>query len=530
MKNVRYIDETIQAVNNTEKPYHLQCIHKMFEEQVRATPHHTALVFGDMKITYKQLNQQANQLARYLIATRAQPGDLIGIYARRSVELIISIMAVLKAGCVYVPLSTEYPGERIKYIISDCALRHIITQANLIDRLNIHHQEQKILCCDETAGFAKLDKDNLEHIDMDIADPAYVIYTSGSTGKPKGVIIPHAGICNRFCWMNDRYRFTTEDALFFKAPIGFDLSVYEILYPLLNGSRTIIAKPDGEKNIKYLTRVINEEKVTLNVFIPPLMMDLFLESTRNTDGASLRIIICCGEKWSFGLGEKCMEKLSVSLFNGYGPTEASVGVTSWQYDIDYDKKIVPLGRPISNVKVYVADDDLNQVPVNEVGELCISGVCLAQGYLNNPETTALKFKDNPFNDKENVHYSRIYMSGDLARCLDDGNIEFIGRKDNQVKIGGARIELGEIESILMQHEDIVEAVVLCKVLEDDNKLLAAFIVPQEANSIDGETVKNYLSTRVAQVMIPNIINIFEELPLTANNKIDRNKLLSLIKN
>jgi len=524
MRNREQNNEPFPQWNHTGEKYGLECIHKIFEKQAALTPHYPAVVCEDAKITYLEFNQRANQLSRYLVENGVKPKDLIGIYAHRSIELVISILAVLKTGCVYVPLSTEYPVERINYIISDCAIKHIITQKALINELNIHHNKQKIICYDEAPIFAGKEKENPGPMDIDINDPAYVIYTSGSTGKPKGVVIPHAGICNRLMWMKDRYRFTSGDALIFKTPIGFDLSVYEILFPLLNGAKTVVVKPGGEKNLKYLTRIINEQKVTMGVFIPPLMLDMFLESIKDNDCSSLRIIICGGEKWSFSLGEKCIKKLNVCLYNGYGPTEASVGVTFWQYDLNYNKKIVPLGQPISNVKIYIVDDDLNPVPVGETGELCISGVCLAHGYLNTPELTADKFKQNPFTVERKSRYTRLYMSGDWARYLNDGYIEFFGRKDNQVKIDGVRIELGEIESILLQHPGIIEAVVLCKILENNNKLLAAFVVPLDMNSIDSDTVRNYLSSRAANVMIPGIIKIVEKLPLTANNKVDKENL------
>ncbi|HLP58759.1 MAG TPA: amino acid adenylation domain-containing protein [Candidatus Deferrimicrobium sp.] len=528
MKHVAAVPGNTQQWNNTEKPYHLECIHDIFARQTGLTPDHIALVFGDHNVTYRELNSRANRLARYLNTSGAEPGCMIGIYVERSIELVISVLAILKAGCAYVPLATEYPPERIKYLIADCDLHHIITGRSLVSGLILDKKALKIILPDDAAIFDQKENDRPLPVRTSIYDPVYVIYTSGSTGNPKGVLIEHAGICNRLLWMQDRYRFTADDAFLFKAPIGFDVSVYEIFFPILNGARVVIVKPGGQKNIKHLIKVMTREKVTMSVFIPPAMLDVFLETIKTTECTTLRTIICGGEKWSFSLGEKCLAHLDARLYNGYGPTEAAVGVTTFQFDPHYDKKVVPLGRPITNVKAYILDEDLKQVSVDETGELCISGICLARGYINNPELTALKFRRNPFAGAGQKEYARMYMSGDLAKGLDDGCIEFYGRKDNQVKVGGVRIEPGEIESILLQHPGIIEAVVLCKVLPDDNKILAAFIVPRNKDAVDAATVRDYLSIRVSEAMIPAIIKIAADLPLTENNKVDKNKLLTML--
>ncbi|MBN2443650.1 MAG: amino acid adenylation domain-containing protein [Spirochaetales bacterium] len=514
---------TYETRNQTDKKYTLTCIHKLFEDQVLAHPHNIALNFEDKNLTYKELNEYSNNLAHILIRYGAKPDGFVGIFAERSLELIVGILGIVKSGAAYVPLSTEYPLERIEFIMNDCKCGIVLTQSKYRDLFR-KYSYINIIYLDEINTSSE-DNHNPD-VPVDINTLAYLIYTSGSTGRPKGVMIQHKGICNRLLWMKDEYRFTVGDALLHKTPIGFDVSVWEIFYPLISGAKLVIAKPGGHAYIKYLIRLINRTGVTFIHFIPPLL-ELFLSCLKEDDCLSLRIIVCGGEKWSFTLGQKCLKKLQVKLYNGYGPTEASVGVAYWLFDPDYAYQIVPIGRPISNTHLYIIDEYFNELEPGKTGELCISGICLSSGYLNNKELTGSKFVKNPFH-AAGIEYEYLYKTGDMARYLDDGNIEFVGRIDNQVKIRGIRLELGEVENVLIKNENIAEAIVLCKQLNTWNKILVAFVVLNEKGITDAADIRKYLIPLLPEYMIPQEIRVIDGFPVNENGKIDKEILLKAI--
>ncbi|RAI89565.1 amino acid adenylation domain-containing protein [Paenibacillus pabuli] len=503
-------------------------IPQMFEEISLRYPDETAVLFDKESMSYKELNAEATRISHMLIDLGVQPSQCIGVFMDRSFDLISCMLGILKSKAIYVPLSVEYPEERIDYIIKDAGINVVITQGNLKPSIkNIN--ELTILDINQIGEAALSSPDRLNLSPYNADDTAYILYTSGTTGYPKGVAIKHSGICNRLKWMNETYKLKPGEVLLHKAPIGFDVSICEIFYPLTNGAVLAVAKPDINKNIRKLIAEMNEFQVNMVHFIPP-MLDLFLDCLKPGDCESLRIIVCGGEKWSFSLGEKTLQKLDVDLYNGYGPTEASVGVSYWKFDINYPDRKVPIGKPITNVKFYVLDENLCPVEEGERGELCISGVCLSSGYLNKPEITNNKFVPNPYNHDNIPSYSRLYRSGDLVRQLPDGNIMYIGRTDGQVKIRGMRLELGEVENVLMSNDSISGAIVMHHIVEGNSNLTAYILASPSDKVINESQFKAFLREKLPDYMIPQRIIKLNKFPTTINGKTDKEQLLLAIKN
>ena len=471
---------TIQALpewNNTKTDYpRNKCIHQLFEEQVEKTPDAIAVVFEDQQLTYRELNNESNKLAHYLINFGVKPETLVGICIERSMEMVIGLLGILKAGGAYVPLDPSYPQERLSFMLKDTQVKILLTQQHLIKTFPT--QKLKLICLDADCEIIYKQIEINPNNNVKPENLAYVIYTSGSTGRPKGVMNEHKGVCNRLFWMQDTYQLTNEDSVLQKTPFSFDVSVWEFFWPVLAGAKLVIAKPEGHKDSSYLTSLIAEQQVT-TLHLVPSMLYIFLRNQKIKVFTSLRQVFCSGEALPFNLQKEFFAKFNkTELHNLYGPTEAAIDVTSWHCQQNNNLQIVPIGGPIANIQIYILNEKMQQLPIGTKGELHISGVGLARGYLNRPELTAEKFVSNPFSDEIN---SRLYKTGDLARYLPDGNIEFLGRIDNQVKIRGFRIELGEIEAKLHQHPDIRDAVVIAR--EDtpgDKKLVAYLVVYQLA--------------------------------------------------
>lgn len=465
----------LEEWNNTQVDYPLDtCLHYLFESQVEQTPKATAVVFEDQSLTYQELNEQANQLAHYLRNIGIGPESLVGICVERSLEMVIGLLGILKAGGAYMPIEPTYPQERLTFLIEDAQLSVLLTQQKLINRLPQFSGE--VICLDNSLSYSDK-KDNLvSGVTPDNA--AYVIYTSGSTGKPKGVVNIHHGICNRLFWMQDAYQLTVSDSVLQKTPFSFDVSVWEFFWPLLNGARLIVSRPDGHKDSNYLVQLIRKQRVTTIHFVPP-MLRVFLEEPDVKACSSLRQVICSGDVLPIDLQERFFKILDVDLHNLYGPTEAAIDVTFWKCHRDTQLRTVPIGRPIANTQIYLLAD-LKPVPVGIPGELHIGGFGLARGYLNKAELTAEKFIPSPFSQQPEA---RLYKTGDLARYLNDGTIEFLGRLDNQAKIRGFRIDPKEIETSLEEHLGINEAIVLAKEYTPGDKRLVAYLVPDREHAL-----------------------------------------------
>ncbi|MEA5505979.1 amino acid adenylation domain-containing protein [Halotia wernerae UHCC 0503] len=490
-----------------------QCLHHLIEEQVEKTPDAIAVVFADEKLTYRELNNRANQLAHYLQLFGVKAEERVCICLERSLEMVVGLLGILKAGGVYVPIDPSYPLERLVFLLEDSQAPLLLTQQEILTKLPTY-QGQAICLDTDWENIAQYSKDN-PNTKITSDNLAYIIYTSGSTGKPKGAMNTHQGICNRLLWMQQAYQLTAIDTVLQKTPFSFDVSVWEFFWTLITGARLVIAKPEGHKDSVYLVNLIAEKSITTLHFVPS-MLQVFLETPGVEKIKSLTRFICSGEALPFALQQRFFDILDAELHNLYGPTEAAIDVTFWKCQEESDKSIVPIGRPIANTQIYLLDSHLQPVPIGVSGELHIGGVGVARGYLNRPDLTDEKFIPNPFSNQPE---SRLYKTGDLARYLPDGNIEYLGRIDHQVKIRGFRIELGEIETVLCQHLAVREAVVV-----QENQSLVAYVVFHQNTAHSINELRNYLQQHLPEYMIPSTFMLLDSLPLTPNGKVDRRAL------
>ena len=503
----------VEQWNGTDKPYPSQnTLVSMFEEQVKATPQASALEFEGQKLTYRQLDEKANQLAHHLLKLGLNREEPVGILLDRSMEMVISIYAILKAGGAYLPIDPDYPQDRISFMMDDANLKLLISSQDhnpLISKTDIN----AVLVDDWDQLPTDLTKPLVEITESDLA---YIIYTSGSTGKPKGVMIEHGSICNRLIWMQEEYQLVAEDVVLQKTPFSFDVSVWEFFWPLLFGAKLTIAKPEGHKDSAYLVDLIKSQSVSTLHFVPS-MLKIFLEEEGVGTCSSLKRVICSGEALEYETQEHFYEKLDCGLYNLYGPTEAAVDVTSWSCQKDAGDRRVPIGKPIANTTTYILDPKGNLAPLGVPGELHLGGVQLARGYLNRPELTKERFIKNPFSDDPE---SRLYKTGDLVRYLPDGNIDYLGRNDFQVKIRGFRIELGEIEQQLISMESIDQAVVLARNDLPGGTQLVAYVIAEPAHFNESET-RMELKQNLPDYMVPAYMVKLDQFPLSVNGKLNR---------
>ncbi|HZI20304.1 MAG TPA: amino acid adenylation domain-containing protein [Pyrinomonadaceae bacterium] len=507
--------------NRTATPYEQrgQSIHRLVEEQAARTPDATALVYGSSALTYAELDRRANRLARRLRELGVGREARVGVMLERSFELVVSLLAVLKAGGAYLPLDPQYPPERLSFMLEDGGAGVLITSEGLRARAQGYGGPAVVIeqWEAEQAGGYPADEPGVE------AEPeqlAYVIYTSGSTGRPKGVMNTHGAILNRLLWMQDAYRLTAADRVLQKTPFSFDVSVWELFWPLMFGAQMVVAEPGGHQDSRYMAELIAERRVTVTHFVPS-MLSLFVEEEGAAACRSLRQIISSGEALGPRLAARVRERLPwAELDNLYGPTEAAVDVSWWRCESGAD--MVPIGRPIANLELYVLDRSGQPAPVGVAGELHIGGAGLARGYAGRAGLTAEKFTPHPFSA---VPGSRLYRTGDLARFLPDGNVEYLGRLDHQVKIRGFRIELGEIEAALMRHEGVREAAAVVGATGGARgpQLLAYFVARPDAPPSASELREHLLRT-LPDYMVPSHFIALDRLPLTPNGKLARQAL------
>ncbi len=507
-----------------------KCLHELFEAQAEKTPEAVAVVFEGEQLTYRELNHRANQLAHRLQKLGVRPEALVGVYMKRSPEMVIALYGILKAGGAYVPLDPEYPVERVAFMLQDAQAPVLLTQAQLAGSAGPAiagtltrppAQSARVICLDtEWETIAQESADNPVS-GAKAENLAYVIYTSGSTGRPKGAMNTHRGICNRLLWMQDAYRLTGADRVLQKTPFSFDVSVWEFFWPLLVGARLVMARPGGHKDSSYLVRTIVEQQISTIHFVPS-MLRLFLEDPEVRTCRSLRRVICSGEVLPYELQQRFFERLDAELHNLYGPTEAAVDVSYWQCRPEGDpNRVVPIGRPVANTQLYILDRNGKPAPIGAAGELHIGGVQVGRGYLNRPELTAEKFTPDPFGSDP---AARLYKTGDLARFRPDGNIEFLGRLDFQVKVRGFRIELGEIETVLGQYPAVRDVVVLAREDVAGDMRLVAYVVPKLGTPLRASELREYLQEKLPEYMVPAAFVQMEALPLTPNGKVDRKNL------
>ncbi|BAY46373.1 amino acid adenylation domain-containing protein [Scytonema sp. HK-05] len=516
--------------NDTDADYPQdKCIHELFEQLVR-TPDAVALMYEEQQLTYQELNALANQFAHYLKTLGVGPEVLVGIFVERSLEMVVGLLGILKAGGAYVPLDPTYPKERLAFMLQNSQPLVLLTQEFLITELPEHTAQ--VVCFDrDWHSITQHSEENLNQT-ATAANLAYVIYTSGSTGKPKAVQVTHANLCHYAQAMGRALGITAEDVYMHTASIAFSSSVRQLMVPLAAGATVKIATSEQRKDPRALFAGIKKYDVTVVDTIPSYWRNcihtlggLEQQTRQALLDNKLRLIVTTGEpllsdippQWTFGFQH------GAQLINMYGQTETSGTVAVYPIPAQQDErvKIVPLGRPIANTQIYLLDSHLQPVPIGVVGELHIGGGGPAGGYLNRPELTAEKFIPNPFSQEEGA---RLYKTGDLARYLQDGNIEFIGRSDYQVQIRGFRIELGEIEAVLSQHPFVLQTVVIAREDVRGDKRLVAYVVPNQEPAPIISDLRRFLREKLPEYMIPSAFVLLSALPLTPTGKVNRNTL------
>ncbi|MCA1006190.1 non-ribosomal peptide synthase/polyketide synthase [Rhodococcus hoagii] len=503
----------LQQWNATSHPVPDATLVDLFEQQVVRTPDAVAVVFEGESLSYAEFAARVHRTARFLIAEGVGPDTLVGLGMRRSLDLLVGMYAVLTAGAGYVPVDPDQPSERNGYIL-DTAVPALVLSTSRDGFEVAGERSVSVVNLDETdvSGFSDAPLSDADRVGpLRGSNTAYVIFTSGSTGRPKGVAVEHAAIVNRLVWMQAEYGLTADDTVLQKTPFTFDVSVWEFFWPLQVGARLVIAAPDGHRDPAYLARVMVEQSVTTAHFVPS-MLAVFVAEAAAQDVTTLRNVFASGEALPASTAERFREISGAALHNLYGPTEAAVDVTFHEVTAA-DEASVPIGAPVWNTQVFVLDGRLNPVPVGVPGELYLAGVQLARGYVGRSDLTADRFVANPFSDGG----ERMYRTGDLVTWTSDGELEYIGRTDFQVKLRGLRIELGEIETALLAQESIAQSVVLVK-----NDQLVAYVVAD--GPFDAEGTKAVLSGSLASYMVPSTFVVLDAFPLNASGKLDRKAL------
>ncbi len=497
--------------NSTSRPYPREkCLHRLFEEAAGRFGARVAVECDGRLLTYSELNARANRLANYLVKSGVKPGTFVGIHLDRSLELLVGLLGILKAGAAYVPMDPSFPQDRLGYMMEDADISTIVTRS---DRLRSLPLSNRAAICLDTEGH-RIEREDAANLNMPLPSTnlAYTIYTSGSTGKPKGVMIEHQSVVNFLLSMQKEPGFSENDVLLAVTTISFDIAALELFLPLITGGKVVVARKDEVVDGQLLLKLIQRAGVTTLQATPgtwKLLIDAGWKST-----PALRML-CGGESLPRDLANKLLER-GGELWNMYGPTETTVW--SSVQKIGPGSSPVVIGPPIANTQFYIVDREMQLVPIGVPGELLIGGDGLSRGYLNRPDLTAERFAENPV-----LHsVGRIYKTGDLARFRSNGTIEFLGRLDSQVKLRGFRIELGEIEQCLIQHAGVRDAVVVTWDQGNDDKRLVACFIPASGAEVSGSGLREFLQTKLPPYMIPSFFVEMEAFPLTPNGKIDRN--------
>ena len=507
--------------NSTKKDYaDALCIHKLVETQAERIPNELAVIFKDQRLTYRELNRRANQLAHYLRKLGVGPESLVGICIEPSLEMAVALLGVLKAGGAYVPLDPEYPKERLRLMLQDAQMSVLVSQQQIAGDLPDHRS--RVVCLDlDWQEISQESEENPDGVTFS-QNLAYVIFTSGSTGKPKGVAVPHRTVVNVLTHMREQLGLHDHDILLHVASLSFDISVLEIFLPLTMGARLVVVSREVAADGNQLMERLSNSGATV-MHATPATWRLLLQA--GWQGCDHLTLLCGGETLSYELAEQLSARGS-SVWNLYGPTETTIYSSSGLYRSDPSERTVSIGRPIANTQIYLLDNQLQPVPVGVTGELYIGGAGMARGYLNHPGLTAEKFIPDPFSAEPGA---RLYKTGDLARYLPDGKIECLGRIDYQVKIRGYRIECGEIESALDQHPAVRQSVVVAR---DDSrgdalsslgtaKRLVAYVVASQSTAPSTNELRVFLKQKLPEYMIPSVFVLLDSFPLTPNGKMDR---------
>jgi amino acid adenylation domain-containing protein len=509
-----------------------KCLHELFEEQVRRNPNAVAVVYGEQRLTYSELNQYANQLAHYLHARGVRPETLVGLCLERSLEMVLAILGTLKAGGAYVPLEPGYPHERLQYMLADSRPALLLTQASVAERLAGSAIPMLRLDADRDL-LQSYATDNLScAAGLKPSHLAYVIYTSGSTGRPKGVMVEHRHVHRLLVATDADFHFSERDVWTLFHSFAFDFSVWELWGALSYGGRLVVVPQRIARSADDFYHLLRRQRVTVLNQTPSAFMQLAQVDASRNQSLNLRVVVLGGEALNLSELKSWVERHGDDLpvlVNMYGITETTVHVTYRRirrHDIDENQGSV-IGWPLRDLRVYLFDAYQQLVPIGTVGEMYVGGAGVARGYLNQPELTAARFIEN-----SHVSGERIYRTGDLARYLPGGDLEYLGRLDDQVKIRGFRIELGEIEQQLSALTEVRSCVVLAREDVPGEKRLVAYVLPrdyQQAEAVEKKSqrvscYREELSARLPDYMVPTVFVLLEALPLTANGKVDRKAL------
>ena len=519
--------------NNTKNEYSFQhCVHELIEAQTERTPDAIAVICEDEQLTYDQLNRRANKLARLLVEERVGPGVLVALLAERSIDFLIAFLAILKAGGVYLPLDPEHPAKRHYQVLSQSGCTSVITMGKFAPMLSQAiddfplEKQPKVLQL-ETLLTLEQSEENLP-LRCSIHDAAYVMYTSGSTGMPKGAMIEHLGMLNHIYAKISDTQMSNVDILAQNGPQCFDISVWQYLAALVLGGRVHIFKDEIAHDPARLLREVEQRGVTILQLVPSMLREIIYQAASLGDArptlSELRWVIPTGDALTADLTRQWLTLYqNIPLLNTCGATECSDDTCHYAiYESppsDYRPSIMPIGRPISNARTYVLDHTLSPVPVGVVGDLYYGGICVGRGYHNDEQRTAQSFIPDPFSDGPDA---KLYKTGDLARYMTDGTLEFLGRIDHQIKIRGLRIELGEIEMVLKRHPSVMDLVVVArKGSTGDQRLVAYVVLHKDHSATTVNDLQNHLMKQLPAYMVPSAIVFLEALPLNSNGKIDR---------
>jgi amino acid adenylation domain-containing protein len=512
-----------------------RCLHELIAEQATRRPQAPAVVAPEGCLSYGELAAAAGRLARELRGLGVGADRTVAVCAERSLEMIVGLLAVLAAGGAYVPLDPDFPRERLAFMLADCEAAVLLVQRRLCERLGPLPAGLTVEHLDGAAGLrrggagdaAGVESATLAPLPGDPAALAYVIYTSGSTGRPKGAMNAHRAVVNRLLWAQQTYGLTAADRVLQKTPISFDVSVWELFWPLTAGATLVLARPGGHQDPAYLARLIAEQRITTLHFVPS-MLHAFLDGPGGpgATATAVRQVFTSGEALAGELARRCQARFAgAALHNLYGPTEAAVEVTAWRCEPAARRPAVPIGRPIGNARIHLLDAALRPVPIGVAGELYIGGLPPARGYFRRPELTAERFVPDPFGGSFAAPGARLYRSGDLARLLAGGAVDFLGRIDGQVKLRGVRIELGEIEELLATHSAVRQAAAGVVEIAPEDRRLVAWIVPAEAAAPPAEgELRGFLRQRLPEAMVPAAFVTLTELPRNPSGKLDRRAL------
>jgi amino acid adenylation domain-containing protein len=491
-------------------------IQELVETQVEKTPHAVAVVFGEQRLTYRELNTHANQLARYLRGMGVRPETLVGICVHRSLEMVVGVLAILKAGGSYLPLDPSYPQERLGFMLNDARILHLLTQQALVAALP-EHRAQRVLLDADWPAIAMQDGENPPRV-ASPSNLACVFYTSGSTGEPKGAMLSHRGLVNQLCWRQKTFQLGPEDSVLHAASFCFDVSLWDFFGPLIAGARIIMPQTEAPPDSNQIVRLIRRYHVTAMQLVTSRLQTLMQERGVETC-KSMRCLITGGEVLSLDLQDRLLAGLTQNVNNLYGPAEASIDVTAWRCRQDASQHSVSIGRPIANQGIYLLDPAMQPVPLRVTGEIFVRGEGLARGYLRRPALTAERFVPDPFSAAPG---SRLYRTGDQARWREDGNLEFLGRIDHQVKVRGLRIELEEIEAVLNSSSGVGKSVVMVREDQPGDQRVVAYLVPD--GNLNVAQLRSALRRRLPLFMVPSAFVVLEAFPLTPNGKVDRRAL------